>query len=143
MKNITIALLLGLILQSCDCVTQINGYVIDANTKEPISNVSVSLVTNNYTRDDFGVITDSLSVTERQKIIAENGNAEKWEQTGTDNMIRRVSLKTDSSGFFNVFWHTGFCPEYELKLEKEGYKILTIDGEEISRDTITFELKIH
>ncbi|MGB0915966.1 MAG: hypothetical protein ACPGU4_00130, partial [Flavobacteriales bacterium] len=129
--------------QSCDCVTQINGYVIDANTKEPISNVSVSLVTNNYTRDDFGVITDSLSVTERQKIIAENGNAEKWEQTGTDNMIRRVSLKTDSSGFFNVFWHTGFCPEYELKLEKEGYKILTIDGEEISRDTITFELKIH
>ncbi|MGB1318957.1 MAG: hypothetical protein ACPG5W_12145, partial [Flavobacteriales bacterium] len=80
---------------------------------------------------------------ERQKIIAENGNAEKWEQTGTDNMIRRVSLKTDSSGFFNVFWHTGFCPEYELKLEKEGYKILTIDGEEISRDTITFELKIH
>lgn len=132
-----------LTLQSCDCVTEIAGYVIDAKTKEPIEDVSVSLVTDNFTKDDFGIVTDSLTLSDRKKLIVQYGNNENWEETGANNMIKRISLKTGSTGFFNIFWLTGFCPEYELKLEKDGYETLTINREEISRDTITFELIIN
>lgn len=140
-KIYLLIVLFFLILQSCDCIIIINGIVIDNETKESIKDASISLLTNKFTKNDFGIIEDTIAVVEREKLISEQGNKEKWIAIGGPFMVKKAPLISDSTGFFNISWVTGFCPDYVLKIEKIGYKTLLIDNENITIDTMIFEMQ--
>jgi hypothetical protein len=43
--------------------------------------------------------------------------------------------RTDSLGFFDINYHTGFCPDWNFSIEKENYKpeniLIEVDSDEV------------
>ncbi len=115
--TILLFLILGL-LASCDCMQRIQGYVIDAQTGEPLSEVF-------YSRSTL------LTAEEKQ-----------YERNDT---LHRYERRTDSTGWF-MDWRlaNGFnCkPHLVLWLDKEGYEPVRLES---SRDKglDTLIVKLH
>lgn len=110
-------LTLGL-FASCDCVQRLQGYVIDAETREPLSEVY-------YTRDSL--------LTEKEKLVDIN------------DPLYHFHRKTDSVGWFLDFRLADglTCkPPLVLWFEKEGYEPLRVES---SRDKglDTLVVKMH
>jgi hypothetical protein len=79
------------IMTSCDCVVDHQGYVRDSRTEKPIANATIKFDKREY--------------------------------------------KTDSAGYFDIHYVTGFCPDWDFQIEKENYKTqkikIELDNNEI------------
>lgn len=110
-------LILGL-LASCDCMQRIQGYVIDAQTGEPLSEVF-------YSRDTL------LTTEEKQ-----------YDRNDTLHIYQR---RTDSTGWF-MDWRlaNGFnCkPPLVLWLDKEGYEPVRLESSRY-KGLDTLVVKLH
>src|SRR5690606_10619723 len=110
-------LILGL-LASCDCMQRIQGYVIDAQTGEPLSEVF-------YSRDTL------LTTEEKQ-----------YDSNDTLHIYQR---RTDSTGWF-MDWRlaNGFnCkPPLVLWLDKEGYELVRLESSRY-KGLDTLVVKLH
>jgi len=84
---------IGLI--GCDCFVYQAGFVIDAETHQPIPDATV----------EYDI----------------------------------YSVKTDSLGYFEIEEVTGFCPDWNIHVTKEGYKPFEM-SKEIDNDHINFKL---
>jgi len=42
MKNLIVIIIISLFIQSCDCMQHVSGTIIDAKTKQPITEVTVN-----------------------------------------------------------------------------------------------------
>lgn len=105
-------------MASCDCMQRLQGYVIDAETREPLSEVY-------YTRDSL--------LTEKEKLVDIN------------DPLYHFHRKTDSVGWFLDFRLADglTCkPPLVLWFEKEGYEPLRVES---SRDKglDTLVVKMH
>lgn len=105
-------------MASCDCMQHLQGFAIDAETKEPLSKVF-------FTRDN--------PLTEEEKLVDIN------------DPLYHYHRKTDSTGWFFDFRlaHGLHCkPPLVLWLEKEGYEPLRVES---SRDKglDTLVVKMH
>jgi len=82
---------LTILLTSCDCVVQHQGYVRDSMTERPIENAIVKFDKREY--------------------------------------------KTDSVGYFEIYYITGFCPDWDFQIEKENYRteniLIELDDNEV------------
>jgi len=111
-------LLLGLMV-SCDCMQRLQGYVIDAETGQPLSEVF-------YSRSSL--------LTAEQKQYERNDSLHRYER------------RTDSTGWF-MDWRLadGFSckPHLVLWLDKEGYRPVRLEWgrNNTSLDTIVVELQ--
>jgi len=99
------------------------------------------MVTKNFTKSDFGILYDTLSIDERNEMINKNGNKENWISYGGERMYKRVPLKTDSSGYFELTYIGGFCPEYKLRIKKIGYKEVLVSRDTINPDALEIQLE--
>ena len=117
-KTIILSFLFFGLLTSCDCIQQLQGYAIDAETREPLSEVY-------YTRDSL--------LTEKEKLVDIN------------DPLYHFHRKTDSVGWFLDFRLSDglTCkPPLGLWFEKEGYEPLRVES---SRDKglDTLVVKMH
>ncbi len=117
-KTIILSFLFFGLLTSCDCIQQLQGYAIDAETREPLSEVY-------YTRDSL--------LTEKEKLVDIN------------DPLYHFHRKTDSTGWFLDFRLADglTCkPPLVLWFEKEGYEPLRVES---SRDkgSDTLVVKMH
>lgn len=117
-KTIILSFLFFGLLTSCDCIQQLQGYAIDAETREPLSEVY-------YTRDSL--------LTEKEKLVDIN------------DPLYHFHRKTDSVGWFLDFRLADglTCkPPLVLWFEKEGYEPLRVES---SRDKglDTLVVKMH
>lgn len=117
-KTIILSFLFFGLLTSCDCIQQLQGYAIDAETREPLSEVY-------YTRDSL--------LTEKEKLVDIN------------DPLYHFHRKTDSTGWFLDFRLADglTCkPPLVLWFEKEGYEPLRVES---SRDKglDTLVVKMH
>lgn len=114
---VLLSLCLGTI--SCDCIQRLQGYVIDAETGQPLSEVFFSR---------------SSLLTEEEK---------KYERNDT---LHRYQLRTDSTGWFmDGRLANGFnCkPHLVLWLDKEGYQPVRVEWQrnKSSLDTLIVKLQ--
>lgn len=114
---VLLSLCLGMI--SCDCTQRLQGYVIDAETGQPLSEVFFSR---------------SSLLTEEEK---------KYERNDT---LHRYQLRTDSTGWFmDGRLANGFnCrPHLVLWLDKEGYQPVRVEWQrnKSSLDTLIVKLQ--
>lgn len=138
MKNVQfmfgVFLCMILLLNSCDNFNNIDGIVIDDKTNEPIDSALVYVKFTDQILDSFSYIQDSLPKTQREALIKEFGNSEKWTDTGFDKMIRSIPTLTDSNGKFDIGFVAGAFPRYKLYLEKHGYETFEIENKKINWD---------
>lgn len=111
-RALIIAILISLMLQSCDCWVVVNGNIVDSQTGEPINEAQIEFL--NVKSTDYSKSSDSLE-------------------------INRV-FKTNSLGhFFMKSNNLGFCPNIDpkIKIWKEGYKTIEyIVKEDAERDQL-------
>lgn len=117
-KKMTLLFFFLALMTSCDCMQQLQGFVIDAETGEPLSEVY-------YTRDSL--------LTEKEKLVDIN------------DPLYHFHRKTDSVGWFLDFRLADglTCkPPLVLWFEKEGYEPLRVES---SRDKglDTLVVKMH
>lgn len=117
-KKMTLLFFFIALMTSCDCMQQLQGFVIDAETGEPLSEVY-------YTRDSL--------LTEKEKLVDIN------------DPLYHFHRKTDSVGWFLDFRLADglTCkPPLVLWFEKEGYEPLRVES---SRDKglDTLVVKMH
>lgn len=117
-KKMTLLFFFIALMTSCDCMQQLQGFVIDAETGEPLSEVY-------YTRDSL--------LTEKEKLVDIN------------DPLFHFHRKTDSVGWFLDFRLADglTCkPPLVLWFEKEGYEPLRVES---SRDKglDTLVVKMH
>lgn len=115
--SVLLSLCLGMV--SCDCIQRLQGYVIDAETGQPLSDVF-------YSRSSL--------LTEEEK---------KYEHNDT---LHRYQLRTDSTGWFNDSrLANGYnCKPYlVLWLDKEGYQPVRLEWQrnKSSWDTLVVKLQ--
>lgn len=115
-KAIILSFLFFGFLISCDCIQQLQGFVIDAETGEPLSDIF-------YTRD----------------------NLLKEKPVNINDPLYNYYRKTDSVGWFLDFRlaHGLRCkPPLVLWFEKEGYKPVRLEWQrnKSNRDTLVVEL---
>jgi hypothetical protein len=110
--------ILGL-LTSCDCMQRIQGFAIDAETKEPLSKVF-------YTRDRL--------LTQEERLVDIN------------DPLYHYHRKTDSVGWFSDFRLANglHCKPYSvLWLEKEGYKPVRLEWQRNKSNLDTLVVELH
>jgi len=124
-NHIYIIITIILTLASCDCFITVSGYTLDEETNRPIEDVQVNMLIKKHRVDNLGIVYDTLSKEQREKHIKTHGNEEKWyfsvQSISDGKYTKQGPLKTDSTGYFDLFFHTGFCPKYKIELTKEGY----------------------
>src|SRR5690606_11001192 len=111
------AVLILMLLQSCECWIFVNGYVVDSETNEPIE----------------GVNLEYLNV-KSEKILHRSGQLGEVR----DNFI------TDSTGFFFMQSDNyGRCPDIEprIKIWKAGYQTKELTVKDNITDNLTIELE--
>ena len=116
-KKITIAVLILILFQSCECWFLVNGYVVDSQTKEPIE----------------GVNLEYLNV-KSEKILRRSGQLGEVR----DNFI------TDSTGFFFMQSDNyGLCPDIEprIRIWKAGYQTKELTVQDNTTDQLSIELE--
>ena len=117
-KKMTLLFFFLAFMTSCDCMQQLQGFVIDAETGEPLSDVT-------YSRD--------RQLTEDEKLLDIN-----------DTMYHYLR-RTDSTGWFLDFRlaHGLRCkPPLVLWFEKEGYVSVRLEWQrnKSNMDTVVVEL---
>lgn len=117
-KTMTLLFLILGLFASCDCVQRLQGYVVDAETGQPLSEVF-------YSRSSL------LTAEEKQ-----------YDRNDT---LYRYPLQTDSTGWFMDSRLTdGFSckPPLVLWLDKEGYEPVRLEWQrnKSSLDTLLVEL---
>lgn len=118
-KTTTLLLLILGLLASCDCIQQIQGFAIDAETGEPLSEVF-------YSR--------STLLTAEEK---------RYERNDTLHPYQR---RTDSTGWF-MDWRLadGFSckPHLVLWLDKEGYEPVRLEWQRNKSNMDTLVVELH
>lgn len=115
---ILLPLVFGL-LASCDCVQRLQGYVIDAETGQPLSAVF-------YSRDSL------LAETEKQNRRIDTVFRHQWQ--------------TDSTGWFmDMRLADGFSckPHLILWFDKDGYKPVQLEWQRNKSNLDTLVIKLH
>lgn len=106
-------------LISCDCIQQLQGYTIDAETREHLSEVF-------YTRDSL--------LTEKEKLVDIN------------DPLYHFHRKTDSVGWFLDFRLADglTCkPPLVLWFEKEGYELIRVEWQRNKSNMDTLLVELH
>lgn len=106
-------------LISCDCIQQLQGYTIDAETREHLSEVF-------YTRDSL--------LTEKEKLVDIN------------DPLYHFHRKTDSVGWFLDFRLADglTCkPPLVLWFEKEGYEPIRVEWQRNKSNMDTLLVELH
>jgi|SRR5690606_10411600 len=106
-------------LISCDCIQQLQGYTIDAETREHLSEIF-------YTRDSL--------LTEKEKLVDIN------------DPLYHFHRKTDSVGWFLDFRLADglTCkPPLVLWFEKEGYEPIRVEWQRNKSNMDTLLVELH
>jgi len=118
-KTMTLLFLSLGFMVSCDCIQQLQGFAIDAETREPLSEVF-------YTRDSL--------LTEKEKLVDIN------------DPLYPYHRKTDSGGWFLDFRLADglTCkPPLVLWLEKEDYKPVRLEWQRNKSNMDTLVIELH